>query len=856
MKFTAPKRLPDKSEFVTGLLLACYPELTQKTDEVPSAADYIARTEAAIRELNIPCNCEESAVCNGIESLDLDSELFRLFFEANNASEKILGQTTDFISGNLYKTFGRTLDRYIVTERNIFRSWTDGGGQLFQTSKIIDLIFFLYILLTRTACRETRADFFCECLEYAGITDLTPAERQILLNFDAEGYSIPGFKYPDTKKSGKNADNSSITNDEKYFTRKSNTSKNIFSAVIITLTFLVGRYNKNTTAYEKYFDSLYDFVRANFKGYSAAIEMFDAAERFLFTCVKYFEPRSIQIAGTNLYPQNNFVMPRFSKPGTGEPAVSPFAAVAAAEKSTRILIEAKTGLGKSLYLQTATLGMLQKHCDLPVEDKNELDRISKEIGIPEDAYVISVPARMFTYCFTRLKYKEWTHNLLTLFLNSMWKLPVNFFSQQYQMVYTKDMLPCDTSNFEITDELRKYVHGLAQTGKLVVLLDSFDEIPESIRPYYNKTVADFIDTYCGDGVGAHIIAASRSMSQETMLSLTQHLSIPAGNIYGIDSLKSEQKAELIRAWAKFFPQNNPEEIIAEINRNHYFTEFSENPYMLSLLCAYNGKELGHIISDNLVPTLLDKMIGNHRNDPPVIQAVLEDMSGILLVIAIRMLMNGKETIERSTIASYIRSYIDKTDRSDDEISKITRTVLDILVVDVGLIVPADGKDRAYQFINSRLLFEFAAKGLIAQLERADRYEQTLDNIFSKIKDIKTLAGLIVPVVCLADTEKINIARDCLNELVLRDCEGDAQKDGIVINALLDLLLNKYGNSIANAATTGSSDRNAIESLQRLLLMRLFASKNFNPTAEEKAEIAASPVYLNNKSWLADSRITN
>ena len=61
--------------------------------------------------------------------------------------------------------------------------------------------------------------------------------------------------------------------------------------------------------------------------------------------------------------------------------------------------------------------------------------------------------------------------------------------------------------------------------------------------------------------------------------------------------------------------------------------------------------------------------------------------------------------------------------------------------------------------------------------------------------------------------------------------------------MLDLLLNRYASNIATAAAPGDRDAQYVRRAQRLLLMRLLTSRNFRPTAAEKAALAHSPAFI-------------
>ena len=67
----------------------------------------------------------------------------------------------------------------------------------------------------------------------------------------------------------------------------------------------------------------------------------------------------------------------------------------------------------------------------------------------------------------------------------------------------------------------------------------------------------------------------------------------------------QQRNELIRNWGKYFGNESDDEIeekIIEIERNHFFDEFAENPYMLSVIASDKGKK-SHEVTKEFIQTL-------------------------------------------------------------------------------------------------------------------------------------------------------------------------------------------------------------------------------------------------------------
>jgi len=174
---------------------------------------------------------------------------------------------------------------------------------------------------------------------------------------------------------------------------------------------------------------------------------------------------------------------------------------------------------------------------------------------------------------------------------------------------------------------------------------------------------------------------------------------------------------------------------------------------------------------------------------------------------------------------------------------------EIFVTEVGLIVLADGDDSDYQFINNQIRYELAAKGIQRALEDDEKASIYREIIFPSIKNISEYVGLLVPLLCDINLENLQLAELLVSDLVMYDFHNDEEEKSL-IQTMLDLLLNRYGSNIITAVISGKDVARFVNRAQRMLLIRLFSSQNFQPTNTEKENIKGSAALKNNKHWLS------
>lgn len=826
MKFSIPNSFPSRKDFFNEIQSVIFPDV-----EAGSVNGYAAANEDAAKKLGMRDECilPNSKYARIIQTVSEYGYIFGKSYEAVYSDNTV-------VTINL-ETFCDPLNRSL-------RNWlTDTNNS--KTTKAMDCaIFYTMLLLGSEHCKNSAVAFFKKCLAYIGITDLEFVDYVNLFRFDWDELEIkPGCE-------------------KKFHTWLANKPIKNLCLTLYTIFSLVGT---GMDVVEEKLTIVHNIFKNNFAKECKIIDSVNAAGKALWSSIKYFEPRSIQTSNQEMYPQNFFVPPVFTK--NNVTVDSPFAEIDSSNDSHRSMIVAKTGMGKSLLLQMAVLRMLNGKYD-----KYEASIDDINIKVPSDMHIVYVPAKMFTYCYMKDEYRRWTSDFITLYYNSMWRLSskINFYSTNDSQRYGN----ANQQDFALNDEdlslLKKGLSECARNGKLLLILDSFDEIPVgNMRDEYLKSLASFYDNYCEypEHIGAHVVFASREMSPETMMSVKTRLKLPSNDdlcLYRIESLNSEQRRSLINNWDKFINMT-PEEkeiMMHKIEINHCYREYAVNPYMLSVMCFYFKHSLSDI-SSRYIQFLVENMMRKNRGECDEIQHVLTNITVMLQKIANSTIVTGVPYFKKKHLEDYIINSLEEIDYfpdiSDVEKRKMLEKIQEILVISVGLIVPADGKDDAYQFINDQIRYELAAKAirdsLLGQNNATVYYK---NGILPAIANTKDYVGVLVPILCDINLEDTDLAQVLILDLLMhRISESDCVKDEeLLTTAMLDLLLNRYSSNIITCASPGEADVENVRQSQRMLLMRLFTSSAFEPTAEEKVEIKKSAAFTSNISYFSKAIINS
>ncbi len=639
-----------------------------------------------------------------------------------------------------------------------------------------------------------------------------------------------------------------------------------FGLVLFTLFNIVGKNLKNNT---KYVDNLYRAMDSLFddeimrqktlgKRLSVVQESFKFSQKALFDCIKAFEPRSIS-SDEALFPEDYYVPAEFMCLDGG--VSNPIAAFADAQTSCRRLIYAKTGTGKSMYMQMLALCMLMstigKDGTVLSADSGRREKIQTlagVMGVPEDCFVISIPAKMYSFLYSggnRVIYKQ---DFAELFFDAMWKSSskYNFYSlQNFESEIPRSMGDLDWVYDEVAESV---IDSYARKGKLILLLDSFDEIaPGDMRDKYLASMGKFCDKYCkytdGESIGAHVLLTTRQMSDDTMKRVKEHLGISGASkaVYTISPLGDSAKRKLIEEWYDG-EDRTVDEVFDFFRDNHFYSAYSVNPYMLSVACSSydKGENLGDI-TKKFINTLIERMRSNHSSEDYEVQGVFSEIKAILKEVATSDVIKHRKIIDREFLRGQIRGKL-SPQIDPEKRDEILDRLLDIFVTEAGIIVPADGNDSAYQFINEQIRYELAVDRFKDLLIRRTDDPKGVYSILAIPTCIEEYVGLVVPLVCAFKSEYPEICKIIIDSLVAHGYEN-AEEEKLLVRAMLDLIIKRYSENITTVDDPAYSDRAIIIGCQRSLLIRILSSVEFRFTDSEKKYLLESSAYCRNKDYI-------
>lgn len=733
------------------------------------------------------------------------------------------------VIGGFLKRYSNTLESTFYGDSNI-RLWMRTENGSFTKSFEIAL-FYSYLFLNMQDRKKERYAYFKRLLSYLGVSSIDSFYDPVLSTFDierTEGEDLfSGYKVPCL----------------------ADISVKIFMLAMLTICCIIGRKKEKQEKYIQVFQTEYKSI---LQEYIDVYEGIEFADKTLFESVNRFDPRTIHSSEPDKMKIENFYVPvQFYR--NGYRIEHPLSDLDSCAHSKRRIIQAKTGMGKSIYLQTMVLGMLK---DKYMSESDErLNKLFKSMTPPQDMLVISVPASMFSYCYQKKEYQKWTSNFIDLYYNVMWKLSggYNFFSNRavQGLGNHKGFSPKDAAKtFEM---LYDYLKRLALQGKLILVLDSFDEIYSGkMRQAYIEAINSFYKEYCDyfeeSEIGAHVIISTREMSPKTMADLKNVLKIDDTGIFTIDSFDETRQKELVRNWIYFLKHddrdNKFKQIWKQIQDNHYYKKYADNPYTLSVLCNESGKGLVNI-TKSFVDTLINEMNYNHAHCPDLlVSTMIYNMKTILQKIALELVKSGTSYFSNITLNQRLREYIPATGYNEEDISQAIKQVNEIIVTDVGLIVPADGRDDDYQFINDLIRYELAVEGVIEELGTDIAVRILKEEILPENISVDDFVGVMVPLICHL-RDNYQLSEKLVYNLAMRDFSNN-EENIILTDAVKNLILSKYASSVVDENNPPSTLASLVYRLQRIALMRLFTSAAFNPDDNQLQEIKNSAAYNNNK----------
>lgn len=598
-----------------------------------------------------------------------------------------------------------------------------------------------------------------------------------------------------------------------------------------------------------YRDELYALTSMN----SAAAELKNAV------CV--FEPRSIQTREA-CRPEEYFVMPTFClASAVDEKRLHPLAGFGASQRGVRRIVVAKTGLGKTSYMRILALCASKAMAEERFAMGDEmLNGIIDDFG-EKKPYVMYIPAKMFSYCYQNPRYRHLTTDFVKLYFTSMRRIQpgVDLFSDTLRQRSVDEVVHNNASELVVDEALARILFELARVGKLVVLLDSFDELPAGeMRNAYLKALAAFCDDYgfipdAGE-VGAHVLITSRELSKDTMASLAHHAFIKEGDVFGIDDLEPEQQRRLVLNWNKYFDKFSAEErtdeMMAELASNHFYSEYAINPYMLSVSCFYFQQGF-NLITQKFIDALIRRVTQSYQSrlegSSSVVQIVLANMRQLLQELAGETVLNDTPKFSEATLVTHIRRRLASIELSERDIEHYAKELQEAFVTGVGLIVPADGEDDAYQFINELIRFELAAKGIHGAFGVKEQEAVLRDMVLPAMSSLSEYVGLVIPLICSMSSSDIPLSERLVFDLAMYDFQTE-EEDFLVQRALYDLMLGRYDANILTIFSVSGARRQIVRRAQRIAIMRIFATNAYSATDEEKAALLDCSAFRVNSQW--------
>lgn len=822
MKYEKPEIFPDFPTLLRKLLDCLVFDCPPAAPAEPAA--YLRACVSAAKKAGLPV---EEAEAEQLPALrQADSRLYQLGCVLAECAAQLRQADPKKALADVFSDDAATA-RFITTFCDDYsgslKKWLAGNSATVQKPYNAAL-FFAFLTIQQPEKWPSAAKLLVDLLEDNGITELEEAVQYEMADFGSTSASDQA----DLQSRGVKA----------------------LCAVLYICFCVVGR---DDDTHKKLMESLQHWLETQFEPELKAAQAAEHAERSWLRDIQYYAPRSITLRRSDVKPQDFYIQPRFLKDNL--PA-EPAQAMALALKSTRSIVMAKTGMGKTMYLRMLSMCMLKGY--LPKDIHNDaLNELARALHAPEWKYVIFIPASMFSFCYNDRRYADWAQDLVTLYFHCMFKLSggYNFYSASNPQRSAARYASGQRAD-ALTPALQKYIQELARQGKLLLLADSFDEIAAGpMRDAYLKALRRFCDDYCTypehQDVGAHVIVTSRQMSPATMDRLARaiHRECP-DCVYAIQDLTPQQRNKLIENWGHYLNEE-PQEIqrqIRSFDENHFCQEFSVNPYMISVLCSKRGAAYDKITQE-FISTLVSKTRTNYRVKNDLVNDILQSskLLTILQNIALNTIRDGSEHFSSQALERELVSKLQDEELTQDMIDDALRQLHEILISAVGLIVPADGEDSAYQFINGRIRYQLAAKAMQRALASTRDRGQSAAAMLARQTNTRDYIGMLIPLLCeLKDHTDPALAESLVIDLALRNTDGS--DESLILEGIVDLLLGRYGSNITTPKVIGDQGQHTVRS-QRILMLRLLSSPDFAPSATEKAGLRESSAFSSTKAWL-------
>lgn len=291
-----------------------------------------------------------------------------------------------------------------------------------------------------------------------------------------------------------------------------------------------------------------------------------------------------------------FVVPSITT-ATGEAVTMPFAG-----SNFSKFLTAGSGFGKSTLLDVLLL------CSII----NELYR--------SESTVLSTNSRM--------KKNEYDEIRISLFGNSAANLfPVFIHSDRANTISYTSVLELAEANE--TESFDSMVNEANQTGNLLFLIDSIDEVESDKMHFYLESIKKMLSLY----QTASVVFASRFLGKKSLPFECDML-----------HLKELKMDDIKKISSSMLSQNEFSRLHERLNSNTYFCSLAKNPFMLMTILETKGDRLLHHLLESIVNAIIDRRWDKHHYD-----ISSEDIKLLLGFLACRFVFNNREYADLSEI---------------------------------------------------------------------------------------------------------------------------------------------------------------------------------------------------------------
>ncbi len=506
---------------------------------------------------------------------------------------------------------------------------------------------------------------------------------------------------------------------------------------ILSLVALFRLARKNDTDYENATrEAFHKLFEKRYSSYFKAKATFREAQRTLYESIIRFIPRGTDTAH---YIEELYVVPGFKN--NQNPSLS-------VENNTSVLLTGASGLGKSLY---ASVFSACSYVNAGMAGNEALSEIADDLNIRSRKCALMLSSKMINSFLGKAAGRNrdgitfadiFTEKIFDQTKNINYYYDGEAFGMERPKDGAVDM-----------EAVTSYLRLLSTEGRLVFVLDAFDEIPEDFRKDYFDLLKRTKEEY----QNAAFLITSRMLSGSTMDQLKRCLGVHAD--IEITPFDHDRQKELLNKWRdvlKISKENKEYNALYDlIVKNRFAEKFANNPFMLSVLAnSYvNTNSIKTII---LASSAKFCTLFNSRHSSGHFMELSDKTAEIIKKLSLISLKKTGSAIERSDVYDVIGSY-----DASFEISILQD--LDSIVSDflagIGLIIPLEHSDEQYTFVNKCIPYELGSQELLNR--NPDDLGSELDRIFSDDDNYEILEPLLCSI-GIDDTQRIRQLLDYLS----------------------------------------------------------------------------------------------